>query len=154
MRFAQGIIMSVNEPDKEHSQTYYTVFCALGGACFGAIPGAIIAWLGLQRAGLAVALLGMPVGVLLAFGYAAPGRLSKLLLAVLVVYNLPPVEEGAYEWVNKHGGPDEESINASDRLIQWMIAGLAPPINPGSFEMSGHVLVLCRLERSRSEYNS
>jgi hypothetical protein len=64
----------------------------------------------------------MPVGVVLAFSYAAPGRLSKLLLAVLVVYNVPPLEKSAYEWVDKDGGPDEKSFNASERLMQWMLA--------------------------------
>lgn len=117
-----GDVVSLNEPEEEESQSSRAVLCALGGACFGALPGAIIACFAPVRVGLAVALIGMPVGVVLAFGYAAPGRLSKLLLAVLVVYNVPPLEKSAYEWVDENGGPDEESSNASDRLLQWIIA--------------------------------
>ena len=92
------------------------------GLGVGAIPGALIADLASRRTGIAVILLGMPIGLIIAFGIAAPGRLARLLLAVLVARNIPIMHHSALEWVDDGSAPNEKSSTASDRLERWLIA--------------------------------
>lgn len=111
------VVMPANE---NHSQRRNPISGAIGGACFWAIPGIVLAGLGSTEIGLALVLIGAPIGIILGLGYAVPGRLSKLLFAVIVARNIPSVRESAFNWVDEGDGPEAKSIAASDRLLEWL----------------------------------
>jgi len=113
------VVMPANE---NRSQRRNPISGAIGGACFWAIPGIVLAGLGSTEIGLALVLIGAPIGVILGLGYAVPGRLSKLLFAVIVARNIPSVRESALNWVDEGDGPEANSIAASDRLLEWLAA--------------------------------
>ena len=92
------------------------------GIAVGIVPGALIAYFGSQRIGLAVMLIGIPIGVVMAFGCAGPLRSIRLLIAVLVARNLPFLFDSAWDWVDKRSAPSRESVAASDRLRRWLEA--------------------------------
>lgn len=116
--------MSVDGPSGDRTQYRLRslLLRTLSGVAVGSIPGALIAYFGSQRIGLAVVFLGVPIGVLVAFGCATPQRSLRLLLAVLAEYNIPFMHGNAFEWVDERGGPTGESVTASNRLLQWLAA--------------------------------
>jgi ABC-type amino acid transport system permease subunit len=98
-----------------------SVILCLTGLAGGAIPGALIADFVSRRTGIAVMFLGMPIGLVVALGFAAPRRLVRLLLAVLVARNIPTLHNSALAWVDDGSEPGQKSEAASERLLAWLL---------------------------------
>lgn len=119
----------MNEADDDRPEfdpllTAVRTFC---GIVFGMLPGALIAVFFLTRNGVAVAILGIPIGLAIAFGLAGVQRSLRLLLALLAARNIPFLSEKALEWVDDGSQPDLRSKDASDRLLNWMTANTTGP---------------------------
>ncbi len=129
--------MSEADGDRSPDRFPRLVVRAVCGLAAGAMPGALIAAFVSSRPGIAVILLGMPIGLVVAFGFAAPQRLVRLLLAVFVAKNIPFLQDSALDWVDQGTKPDPKSESASSRLLQWLMP-------EGAHERRGR-WVLCAL---------
>lgn len=112
----------MNESDDGKSQPGIHSFAlrTAGGLFLGAIPGALVADFVSRRAGLATIFLGVPVGLIIAFGIAAPGRLLRLLLAVLVARNVPSLQQNAFEWVDRGSRQCTEVAPCRFNFCPWL----------------------------------